>query len=74
MAIYATEMKELRSEVDAPDCVLSAAYGVGPDYVRTFLKTFRAVNRSARVFLLVWDREPLRSIAGEYNAELDQDQ
>ena len=73
MQIPANEGAKLQSKANAPDVVLSASYGVGPDFVRTFLKTFRAVNQSARIILLVWERGPLRSIADEYNAELDQD-
>ena len=41
MTISAAERTEFRRETDALDCVISAAYGVGPDYVRTLLKTFR---------------------------------
>ncbi len=73
MMIQAAEGEKIRTGADAPDVVFSAAYGVGPDFVRTFLRTFRAVNRSARVILLVWEKGPLRDIAREYDAELDQD-
>lgn len=53
--------------------VLAAAYGVDSDFVRTFLETFRVVNTSARVILLVWESGPLRQIAGRYEAELSED-
>jgi hypothetical protein len=54
------------------DCVITAAYGVGPDYVRTFLRTFRAVNQHARVVLLVSNRAPLETVAHEFDVDLQQ--
>lgn len=51
------------------DCIITAAYGVGPDYVRTFLRTFRAVNTSARIILMVNHLRPLQAIAAENKAE-----
>ena len=50
--------------------MITAAYGVGPDYVRTFLRTFRAVNERARVIVMVNDHRHLADIADHYNAEL----
>lgn len=52
------------------NCVISAAYGATPEYVTTFLRTFRRVNKEARILLLVSDAATLAPIAEEYGAEL----
>ncbi len=74
MTILHTQTTRLKSKSNVRDCIVSAAYGVGSEYVRSFLRTFRKVNPSARVILLVWDRGPLGGIANEYHVELHQDQ
>lgn len=53
------------------NAVIAAAYNVGPDYVDIFLRTFRAVNQTARIILLVNDDQKLAPAVERYNVELD---
>jgi hypothetical protein len=53
------------------DGVIAAAYNVGPDYVDVFLRTFRAVNASARIILLVNDDRKLAPVTDKYGVELE---
>lgn len=56
------------------DGVVTAAYGAGEDYVRTFIRSFRDVNDRAKLIMLVTDKRKLARIAKEFNVELHQNQ